>query len=212
MRTWRRRSSTRTSRPTTFGTSIFGRIRARRLSPLLLAAVVAACGTQPLPPPDPQKVREPGRSVSLRDPRTGLRFQAPLNWVKRIRTSPGIFRIASGSADVSGWAYPRAEKLPQTPEQLATARDALVRQAQQRNASFRLESSRITKLQQWPAIELRGTQKILGREIHTRSVHVYRAGEYVFEALAPAPAFAVADRKVLAPLLRSLKFRPLADA
>jgi hypothetical protein len=172
---------------------------------------VAGCGTKPLAAPDPLHVRTPGRSVQLKDPRTGLRFAAPLNWIKRIRTNPGIFRIASGAADVSGWAYPRlGEKLPKTSAELATARDALVRQAQQRNSSFKLSSSAITRVHGWPAIDLRGTQRILGRSIETHSVHVFRAGEYVFEALAPANAFATADRKVLEPLLHSLRFRPLA--
>jgi hypothetical protein len=170
---------------------------------------VAGCGTKPLAAPDPLRVREPGRSVQLHDPRTGLRFDAPLNWVKRIRTNPGIFRVASGAADVSGWAYPRAEQLPKTRAELDSARDALVAEAKKRSASFRLTSSRITKVKGWPAIELRGTQQILGRRIQTHSVHVFRGGEYVFEALAPAGSFAVADRKVLAPLLRSLEFRPL---
>jgi hypothetical protein len=155
-------------------------------------------------------VREPGRSVQLRDPRSGLRFAVPLNWVKRIRTNPGVFRVASGAADVSGWAYPRTEKLPSTRATLATARDALVREAQQRNASFKLSSSAITKVHGSPAIELRGSQQLLGRQIETHSVHVFRRpGEYVFEALAPSSSFAVADQKVLAPLIRSLKFRRL---
>jgi hypothetical protein len=154
-------------------------------------------------------VREPGRAVKLHDPRTGLRFEAPTNWVKRIRSNPGIFRIASGSADVSGWAYPRSEKLPQTDAELATARDALVALAKQRNPSFELTSSDITKVQDWPAIELRGTQEILGRKVLTHSIHVYRAGEYVFEALAPPDGFRTADQKVLGPLIKSLQFRPL---
>ena len=154
----------------------------------------------------------PGRMVKLHDPRTGLTFSAPLNWVKRIRSNPGIFRVASGSADVSGWAYPRTEKLPQTPQELTTARDALVALAKQRNPSFQLDSSQITKVQGWPAIELRGRQKILGREVQTHSIHVFRAGEYVFEALAPAGAFQTADQKVLAPLIRSLRFRPVPNA
>ena len=175
----------------------------------LLAGAITGCGTKPLPAPDPLKVREPGREVRMRDPRTGLRFTAPLNWVKRIRTNPGIFRIASGSAEVSGWAYPRTERLPKTRAELATARDALVAEARKRNASFQLTSSAITKVKGWPAIELRGTQRILGRRVETRSVHVFRAGEYVFEALAPSGSFAVANEKVLVPLLRSLTFRPL---
>jgi hypothetical protein len=152
-------------------------------------------------------VREPGRATTLHDERTGLRFSAPLNWVKRIRANPGIFRIASGAADVSGWAYPRSEKLPRTEAELRTARDALVAEARKRSATFRLTSSAITTVHGSPAIELRGTQQILGRRIETHSIHVYRApGEYVFEALAPASSFAIADRKVLMPLVRSLQF------
>jgi hypothetical protein len=147
--------------------------------------------------------------MTLHDPRTGLRFRAPRNWVKRIRQNPGIFRIASGGADVSGWAYPRVEKLPHTRAELATARDALVARAKQRNASFRVTSSRITTVQGSPAIEVRGTQEILGKPVVTRSVHIFRAGEYVIEALAPAHDFALTDKRVLDPLLRSLVFRTL---
>lgn len=170
--------------------------------------MLAGCGTKPLAAPDPLRVREPGRSVTLHDPRTGLRFSAPVNWVKRIRTNPGVFRIASGAADVSGWAYPRSEKLPRTGSELRTARDALIAEAKKRSASFKLTSSAITKVQGAPAIELRGTQQILGRRIETHSIHVYRVpGEYVFEALAPASSFAIADQEVLAPLIRSLKWR-----
>jgi hypothetical protein len=155
-------------------------------------------------------VRAPGRPVELRDPRTGLRFQAPRNWVKRIRSYPGIFRIASGGADVSGWAYARpGVQLPTTRAQLVAARDALVRQAKSRNASFRLTSSAMTTLQGAPAIELRGTQRIFGKTVETHSVHVYRAGEYVFEALAPPRDFKLTDTRVLEPLLRSVRFRPL---
>jgi hypothetical protein len=157
-------------------------------------------------------VREPGRLVQMRDPRTGLRFQAPLNWTKRIRSYPGIFRIASGGADVSGWAYVRAEPLPRTRSQLAAARDALVRQARARNATFRLTSSRLTRIQGSPAIELSGTQTILGKTIRTRSLHIFRDGEYVLEALAPPRDFAVTDRKVLAPLVHSLQFRTAPPA
>jgi hypothetical protein len=182
----------------------------RRSSYLALAIALAGCGTQPLAPPDPLRVREPGRPTQLHDPRTGLRFAAPLNWVKRIRTNPGIFRVASGAADVSGWAYPRTETLPKTLAELETARDALIAQAQKRNRTFHLTSSAITKVKGSPAIELRGTQRLLGRTVKTHSVHVYRApGEYVFEALAPPSSFGTADQKVLAPLLRSLEFRKL---
>jgi hypothetical protein len=171
---------------------------------------VAGCGTKPLPPPDPLAVREPGRLVAMRDPGTGLRFRAPVNWVKRARQAPGMFRIASGGADVSGWGYFRpADKLPATRADLATARDALVRQARARSASFRLTGSKLTDVQGWPAIELLATQDLFGKSIETRSVHIFRGGEYVIEALAPPRDFDLTNTKVLEPLLQSLRFQPL---
>ncbi len=143
----------------------------------------------------------------MRDPRSRLRFAVPVNWVKRIRTNPGIVRIASGDAEVSGWAYARTEPLPSTRPQLTAARDALVAAAKRRSPSFVLGSSTITRVKGAPAIELRGTQQIFGKPVRTHSVHIYRGfGEYVFEALAPARDFATADQKVLGPLLRSLDF------
>jgi hypothetical protein len=152
-------------------------------------------------------VREPGRAAQLRDPRTKLRFAAPVNWTKRIRHIPGVVRISSGDAEVSGWAYPRSEPLPSTKAQLAAARDALVQLAVQRNPTFKLTSSAITRVHGAPAISLLGSQRIFDRDITTHSVHIFRGfGEYVFEALAPANHFAIADQKVLTPLLASLDF------
>jgi hypothetical protein len=166
------------------------------------------CGTKPLPETDPIALREPGRPIVRVDTRTGLRYEVPRNWTKRTRPAPGIFRIGSGQADVSGWAYVRTEKLPKSGGDLRAARDALVAHAKTRNASFQLASARITQIKGSPAIELRGTQTIEGRTIRTRSVHIYKGGEYVIEALAPPAQFAVADQKVLEPLLQSLRFRP----
>jgi hypothetical protein len=169
--------------------------------------VAAGCGTQPLRPPDPLAVRPPGGTVALRDPRSGLRFQAPRNWSHRIRTDPGMFRIASGAAEVSGWAYWRVEQLPSTRAQLDAARTALVKRARDRSTTFHLTGSSLTRVKGWPAIELRGTQQTLGRTLQTRSVHIFHNGEYVIEALAPPSDFALTDRGVLEPLLRSLVFR-----
>jgi hypothetical protein len=143
----------------------------------------------------------------LRDPRTKLRFATPVNWTKRIRPIPGVVRLTSGDAEVSGWAYPRSERLPSTTAELTAARDALVRLAVQRNPSFKLSASEITRVHGAPAVSVRGSQRILGRDITTHSVHIYRGfGEFVFEALAPADHFAIADQQVLEPLLASLDF------
>jgi hypothetical protein len=181
----------------------------QRLAVIALVAVVAGCGSEPLDPPDLDAVRTPRGAVKMRDPRTGVRFEAPRNWVRRIRSNPGMFRIASADADVSGWAYPRAEQLPETDAELEAARDALVEHAKKRNPTFQVSGSEITEVQNWPAVEVRGTQTVLGKQVQTRSIHIYRAGEYVIEALAPPEHFELTDKRVFEPLLRSLRFRPL---
>jgi hypothetical protein len=57
-----------------------------------------------------------------------------------------------------------------------------------------------------PPNEFRGRQRIGGRRMQVRSVHVYRGrAEYVVEALAPRGQFSRVDREVLEPLLRSLE-------
>ena len=176
---------------------------------------LAGCGTKPLPPPDPQQVREPGRAVQLHDPRTGLRFEAPLNWVKRIRTNPGIFRIASGAADVSGWAYPRTEKLPQTHAELATARDALVALAQAAQPELRADlAARSRRCKGWPAIELRGTQKILGRRDRrpTASTSSAPASTCSRRSRRRGCVRASPTSRCSRRSLQSLQFRPLPDA
>ena len=149
----------------------------------------------------------------MRDPRTGLRFEAPRNWTRRIRQNPGMFRIASGGADISGWAYFRVEPLPKTDAELTTAREALVKRAKERNPSFKLIGARNTKVQGFPAVEVAGTQRIFGSVVATRSIHVYRGGEYVFEVLAPpGQKFDTANKRVFEPLMHSLEFAPLPGA
>ena len=176
----------------------------------LLAAsclLLAGCGTERAQPADPLAVKEPGDRVRATEPRTGLSIEVPSNWQRDFRALPGIFRIFSGAAQVSGWAYERTEALPGDGAELAAAEEALVAESKRRNATLEVDRSRTFEVAGAPAIEITGTQTIDGSPIRTRSVHFFRDGyEYVIEALSPPAAFGRTDRGVLQPLLESVRF------
>jgi hypothetical protein len=119
-----------------------------------------------------------------------------------------MFRFSSGAGEVSGWAYQRTEPLPADDAALVAAKDALVAEASKRNGTLKVERSGTRKVAGAPAVEIVGTQTINGRPVRSHSVHFFRDGyEYVVEALAPEEEFPVADKGVLEPLLRTLRFK-----
>jgi hypothetical protein len=181
-------------------------MRLRVLALLAAAGAVAGCGAeeqtspslvQPLPPADP---------VPLSFPEVGLSFDAPANWYRARSDNPGVLTISSGEAVVALWAHEQDRRAPRTRADLARVRPRLLAALRRRDPSFGLESSRVTRVAGAPAIELTGRQRIGGRRMQVRSVHVYRGeAEYVFEALAPRGQFPRADDGVLEPLLDSLE-------
>ena len=174
---------------------------------LLALAALSGCGTERPATPQPSAVKEPAGKLRATEPRTGISIEVPRNWQRDFRASPGMFRIFSGAAEVSGWAYKRAEPLPADDAALDAAREALVAESKRRNPSLKVDSARPREVAGARGIEITGSQTIEGRRIRTHSVHFYRDGtEFVIEALAPAEAFGKADRGVLEPLLRSLRF------
>ena len=57
-----------------------------------------------------------------------------------------------------------------------------------------------------PAIDIEGEQVISRRRLRTRSVHIFKGDvEYVIEAIAPLPDYALVERGVMEPLLNSLQ-------
>ena len=177
------------------------------LSALLLGCCLAACGTDRVEPVDPLAVKEPRDWLRATEQRTGISIEVPRTWQRDFRESPGLFRIVSGAAQVSGWAYERTEPLPEDDEALAAARDALVEEAKRRNPSLEVESVRTREVAGAPGVEVLGTQEIEGTRIRTRSVHFFHEGrEFVIEALGPPDVFPEADRIVLERLLASLRF------
>jgi hypothetical protein len=174
----------------------------RRLASIALLSALSGCGTQPLPTPDPLDVKPPQGSMTSSNRQLGLTWQVPRNWRRAVRKPPGLFRLVSGGAEV-----------PADAAALRAAKDALVAEIMRRDPAFRVASTRTRTVAGLPAIEVDGTQTLLGREIRTRSVHVYKPPvEYVLEALAPPADFAKAADGVLEPLLGSLRFGKPAGA
>ena len=174
---------------------------------LAAACCLTACGTDRVEPVDPLAVKEPRNWLRATEQRTGISIEVPRTWQRDFRPSPGLFRIVSGSAQVSGWAYERTEPLPAGDAALDAAEDALVAEAKRRNPTLQVESVRRREVAGAPGIEVLGTQTIEGAKIRTRSVHFFHDGtEFVIEALGPPGVFAKADRGVLERLLGSLRF------
>lgn len=181
----------------------------RLLLPLALCcALLAACGNERVEAP---RLVESARGVGAHRvtfPEAGVAFRAPVNWLLQRRRGPAVFTLQSGAAFVSGFAYEREEDLPASDAELADAERRLRAQVRKRDRRFRFRSSRRLTVDGAPAIELRGVQRIAGRALETRSVHVYKGEvEYVFEALAPRESFRLASDGVLAQVLRTARLR-----
>jgi hypothetical protein len=185
----------------------------RRVGLVVLVAALAGCGTRPLATPDPLAVEAPRGKVQTSDAKLGLSWELPANWRRAYRKPPGLFRVLSGGAEVSGWAWFRTESMPKDVAAAELRKDALVEQIRKRDPAFVVSSVTTREVAGLPAIEVEGTQRLLGRPVRTRSVHIFKAPvEYVIEALAPPGAFAKTAEGVLEPVLASLKFADAPDA
>ncbi len=176
---------------------------------LLLAVCVpllAGCGEQPGDPPAIFEVKEPQGTETAEFSEAGMALEHPENWRLRRRDSPQVFELLSGEAVVAAWAYPREEALPADDAELEAAKDRLVEAIEERDPEYQVDSATLGEVAGAPSIDVRGTQVLGGRELRTRSVHVFEGeSEYVIEALAPPADFDLVDRGVLAPLLASLE-------
>jgi hypothetical protein len=169
-------------------------------------AVIAGCGNDAPERADVAAVATPAGATERAIPRVGMTFTAPENWGFQEREAPGAFALFSGSAAVSGFAYRRREPLPRSRTELEEARTRLVEEVLERDPDFDLEKAEETRHARRPAVEIVGTQVLSRRKVRTRSVHIYAGRvEYVLEALAPPEDFETVSRRVLDPLLESLR-------
>jgi hypothetical protein len=185
-----------------------------RLAPLLVtAALLVACGEERKPPPRVFEVEPPKGVRAVEFARAGITLERPRNWQLRRREAPAVFELASGDALVACWAYRREEPLPEPGAQLDAARERLLEAISERDPEFRLLDSSTTAVGGSPAIDVLGEQVVARMRVRTRSVHVFEAEtEYVIEALARPPDFALVERRVLEPLLASLELAGRASA
>jgi len=176
-----------------------------------LVAVLAGCGNDRTPVPDLGLIPAPKGFRAAIYPAQGLRFRAPTNW----RISPGrgthVATVAIGDAQVGVFRFPRTEPLPATRDQLNAARDAVVKQIEGRDPTFKLTSTRLVLKQGIRAVEVVGVGTNLTNpsvQRSMRSLHAYGQGaEIVIDAFAPAKDFARVDEQTFGPMTRSLKLR-----
>jgi hypothetical protein len=179
--------------------------------PLACAAALlgAGCGAERVQPPDPSRPFAIEPPVRRAFPEAGLRFRAPGDLAFGAGRAPLVTSASTGTATIAIWRYPRSEPLPRDDAALAAAREALVRAARTRDATFDLDRSRRVRIDGAPGIELVGSERVAGRDRRVRSTHVYAKGaEVVVDAYAAPRDFAVVDRAIVGPLLRSLKLDP----
>lgn len=182
-----------------------------RRAPIAIAAALAlaGCGNDRTPPPDIGSVPAPKAFRNATFARDGVFFRVPTNW----RISEGsaqneVATVAAGDAQIAVWRYPRTEPLPQTRSQLEAARVALLAQVRNRDATFRLKSSRLVMKDGLRGVELVASVTNQGERRRVRSLHAYGNGaEVVVDAFAPPKLFRRVDRQTFGPVARSLKLR-----
>ncbi len=166
--------------------------------------MLAGCGTERQQPPDVTTPGPPIGTVPLS--RAGVTLKAPLGWLVNKGQDTQVYTISTGEATIAIYRYPRTERAPRTRGELKQALDLLIGAAKARDATFNALKRAQLKVDGRPAVQVRGTETIVGRPRVVRSTHVYVKGaEIVVDAFAPAQDFKRVDAQVFRPLLRSLR-------
>jgi hypothetical protein len=180
----------------------------RALIAIAAAVALAGCGNDRTAPPDIGGIPAPKAFRDATFVRDGVSFRAPTNWRIVEGTAPQVATVAVGDAQIAVWRYPRSEPLPETRDQLEAARVALLAQVRNRDATFRLRSSRLVMKDGLRAVELVASVTNQGQRRRVRSLHAYGKGaEVVVDAFAPPKVFRRVDDQTFGPVTRSLKLR-----
>jgi hypothetical protein len=179
-----------------------------RRAVLLLAPLVflAGCGNSRTPSPSVTQPSQPSGFHTLGYPRSGFALSAPNNWLVQQKSGPLVTTISSGDAVVAVWRFPRHTKPPTGAKALAKAAQQLIAAAQARDPSFQLIRSKIQTVDQAPAVELAGFERVGGQRRRVRSVHVFVPdAEIVLDEYAPPGGFHAVDHAVFSPVKHSLR-------
>ena len=180
-----------------------------RSTAALLTALSAGCGAERVDPPDASRPYISEGPALRAFPTAGVSFQAPADWRFDVGQAPLVASTSSGTATIAIWRYPRTGALPRDDIALDQADAALQQAATTRDASFRVQQSRRVRVDGARGIQLVGVEQVAGRERRVRSTHVYAKGaEYVVDTYAGSRDFALIDRVVFQPLVRSFKIGP----
>ena len=169
-------------------------------------AILAGCGNEPRKAPT---VTEPKAAFGFVDqdiPTQGVKFQRPSAWRYAPGTAPLLGTMSSGLTTIAVWRYPRDEKLPETPEELDKAKDALVAAAKARDPSFKVIKAKGTRAAHHPAVVIVADETVAGQPRRVRSTHIYAAGsEVVVDAFAPADQYEKVESPIIIPLVRTFE-------
>lgn len=180
----------------------------RRIAPaiLLLAAPFGGCGNEPSKPPTVTTVKEAFGWLDHDIPTQGVRFQRPSAWRYAQGTPPLLATLSSGLTTIAVWRYPRNEPLPETQDELTTAKDALVAAAKARDPTFTVVKAKGTRAAHSPAVVIIADETVAGQPRRVRSTHVYAAGgEVVVDAFAPLDQYEKVEDPIIRTLVRSLQ-------
>lgn len=173
------------------------------------AVLLAGCGNDRMPSPELGLIAAPKAFRATPFLAEGVQFRSPTNW--RVVNGEGtqLATVAIGDAQVGIWRYERDEPLPETRDQLAAARQALVAQIESRDPTFKLTSTRLVLKPGFRGVEVVGSGTNLTNgsvQRSMRSLHAYGHGmEVVMDAFAPARQFARVDEQTFGPMARSLR-------
>jgi hypothetical protein len=180
------------------------------------AVLLGGCGNDRTPVPELGLIPAPKDFRDTEFKAQGVQFRAPTNWRVVDGEPPHLATVAIGDAQIGIWRYPRSEPLPETRAQLAAARQALVAQIESRDPTFKLTSTRLVVKPGFRGVEVVGVGSNLANgsiQRSMRSLHAYgHGGEVVMDAFAPPRDFARVDEQTFAPMARSLRLTPPADA
>lgn len=187
----------------------------RRAPALVLAAVLAlplgGCGNEPTAPPPITTPDLETALVPIRLDEHDWVFLRPESWRFVPGATPLVGTMSSGLTTIALWRYERSEPLPETPEELEVAKDALVAAAQARDPTLRVILAKGTRAARSPAVVIVADETVAGQPRRVRSTHIYaNASEYVVDAFAPPEQYEQVEDPIFRQVVRQMRVGPAA--